>query len=156
MRIQEVITKGKMLGFFKSNSHNYYWLQLSMYTWRKKHFLIGCKGDMFCCQTFEVWSRLLLSSFCFCSTKYSLQEFLDIKASVLFRSKKYAWKLRKKVIWTERTDQKHTNNLPLVQQFALTAIKLQMFGGKTRHVLHPIRTCFFVSCPLLDATDRNF
>ena len=39
-------------------------------------------------------------------------------------------------------------------QFSLTAVKLQMFGGKTRHVWHPIRTCFFfVSCPRLDATD---
>ena len=28
--------------------------------------------------------------------------------------------------------------------------------SKTRYVLHPIRTCFFVSCPLLDATEGNF
>lgn len=46
----------------------------------------------------------------------------------------------------ECTDQKHTNNLPLVQQFALTAITLQMFGGQRRYVL----------CLLLDATDGNF
>ena len=26
------------------------------------------------------------------------------------------------------------SNLPLVRQFALMAVKLQMFGGKTRHV----------------------
>ena len=39
--------------------------------------------------------------------------------------------------------------------FALTAFKLQMFGGKTRHVLHPIRTCFFLSCPLLDANEGS-
>ena len=39
------------------------------------------------------------------------------------------------------------NNLALAQQFALTAfngyfiyVKLQMFGSKTRHVWHPIRT----------------
>ena len=38
---------------------------------------------------------------------------------------------------------------------ALTAVKLQMFGGKTPHVWHPIRTCFFVSCPRLDATDGS-
>ena len=75
---------------------------------KKKHVLIGYKGDMFCCQTFEVWSRQLLSTFCFCSTKYSLQEFLDVKASTLFPSKKYAWQLRKKEIWTECGDQKHT------------------------------------------------
>ena len=39
---------------------------------------------------------------------------------------------------------------------ALTTVKLQLFGSKTRdvwHVWHPIRTCLFVSCPLLDATD---
>ena len=28
---------------------------------------------------------------------------------------------------------KHINNLPLERQFALMAVKLQMFGGKTRH-----------------------
>ena len=27
--------------------------------------------------------------------------------------------------------------------FALTAVKLQMFGSKACHVWHPIRTCFF-------------
>ena len=51
-------------------------------------------------------------------------------------------------------DQKHMNNVPLARQrAALTAVKLQMFGGKTRHVWQPIRTWFFVSCPRLDATD---
>ena len=56
----------------------------------------------------------------------------------------------------ERADQKQINNLPLARQFALTTVKLQLFGSKTRdvwHVWHPIRTCLFVSCPLLDATD---
>ena len=38
---------------------------------------------------------------------------------------------------------------------ALTAVKLQMFGSKIRHVWHAIRTCFFVSCPRLDATNGN-
>ena len=28
-----------------------------------------------------------------------------------------------------------------------------MFGGKTGHVWHPIRACFFVFCPCLDVTD---
>ena len=44
----------------------------------------------------------------------------------------------------------------MARQFALTTVKLQLFGSKTRdvwHVWHPIRTCLFVSCPLLDATD---
>ena len=45
--------------------------------------------------------------------------------------------------------------LALARQFALTAVKLQMFGGKTCHVWHPIRTRFFVSCPRLDATDGS-
>ena len=61
----------------------------------------------------------------------------------------------KNELWAERADQKHINNLPLARQFALTAVKLQMFGGKTCHVWHPIRTCFFVSCSHLDATDGN-
>ena len=56
----------------------------------------------------------------------------------------------------ERADQKQINNLPLARQFVLTTVKLQLFGSKTRdawHVWHPIRTCLFVSCPRLDATD---
>ena len=64
-------------------------------------------------------------------------------------------KVEKNELWAERADQKHTNNLPLARQFALTAVKLQMFGGKTCHVWHPIRTCFFVSCSHLDATDGS-
>lgn len=41
-------------------------------------------------------------------------------------------------------DQKHINNLPQAQQFNLTAVKLQMFGAKTRHAkqigtMHPQR-----------------
>ena len=43
-----------------------------------------------------------------------------------------------------------------MRQFVLTAVKLLMFGGKTRHVWHSIRTRFFVSCPRLDATDGIF
>ena len=42
---------------------------------------------------------------------------------------------------------------PLAQQFALTALKLQMFGDQTCHVYHSIRTCFLVSCPRLNAID---
>ena len=41
-------------------------------------------------------------------------------------------------------------------QFVLTTVKLLMFGGKTRHVWHSIRTRFFVLCPRLDATDGIF
>ena len=62
-------------------------------------------------------------------------------------------KVQKNEIWAERVDQKHINNLALARQFALTTVKLQMFGGKTRHVWHPIRTRCFVSCPRLDAAD---
>ena len=40
-----------------------------------------------------------------------------------------------------------------MQQFALTAFKLQMFDGKTCHVWCPIRACFFVFCPGSYATD---
>ena len=51
--------------------------------------------------------------------------------------------VQKNEIWAERTDQKHRNNLPLARQFAFMAVKLQIFGGKTRHVWHPFRTWFF-------------
>ena len=52
-------------------------------------------------------------------------------------------------IWAEGVGQKHINNLALARQFALTAVKLQMF------VWYPIRTCFFVSRPRLDGTDGS-
>ena len=61
--------------------------------------------------------------------------------------------VKKSEIWAERADQKHLNNLALAWQVALTAVKLHMFCGKIRHVWHPIRTWFFVSCPRSDATD---
>ena len=64
-------------------------------------------------------------------------------------------KIEKNKRWAGRADQEHVNNLPLARQFALTAVKLLMFGGKTSHVWHPIRTRCFVSCPRLDATDGN-
>ena len=72
---------------------------------------------------------------------------------MLFLSEKYAWRLRKMKYERNALIKSTMNNLPLARQFALTAVKLQMFGGKTRHVWHPIRTCFFVSCSRLDATD---
>ena len=135
-------------------------LHLSVYTWGKKQVLIGCKSGMFWRQTFEVWSRRLLSTWliCFCSTKSVLARFLDVKNNFGGKcavSDREMWlKVVKNEIWAERADQKQINNLPLAWQFALTAVKLQTFGDKTRHVWHPITTCFFfVSCPRLDATD---
>ena len=45
------------------------------------------------------------------------------------------------------------SNLPLVRQFALMAVKLQMFDGKTRHFATLLEHVFFVSCPCLDASN---
>ena len=45
------------------------------------------------------------------------------------------------------------NKLPLVRQFALMAVKLQMFGGKTCHVATLLEHVYFVPCPCLDASD---
>ena len=63
---------------------------------------------------------------------------------MLFLSEKYACKLRK--MKYER-NALIKDNLALARQFALTAfngcfiyVKQKMFGGKTRHVWHPIRT----------------
>ena len=47
-------------------------------------------------------------------------------------------KVKKNEIRVERIDQKHINNVALTRQFALMAVKLQMFGSKTRHVWHLI------------------
>ena len=65
-------------------------------------------------------------------------------------------KVEKNEIWAESADQKHINNLPLPRQFALTAVKLQMFGGKTHHVWHPIRTCFFCLVSTLRCNRRYY
>ena len=44
-------------------------------------------------------------------------------------------------IWADKLVKNIINNLPLVWQVALTAVKLQV-DGKTCHVKHPIRTSF--------------
>ena len=63
--------------------------------------------------------------------------------------------VKKNEIWPERADQKHINNFALARQFALTAVKLQMFGGKTRHVWHHFCLVSTFRCnrryPLCDA-----
>ena len=132
-------------------------LHLSVYTWGKKHVLTGCKRTMFCSQTFEGWSTRLLSTwFVFAQQNILCKNFQTLrinsggKCAVSEREK--CPQFLKNEIWAERADQKHINNLALAWQFALTAVKLQMFGGKTRHVWHPIRTWFFVPCPRSDAT----
>ena len=114
---------------------------------KKKHVLIGCKYDMFCHQTLEVQRMRMLSTwFVFaqqnilCKNFWTLRIISSGKCAVPERE--IFLKVEKNEIWAERADQKHINNLPLAQQFALTAVKLQMFGGKTHHVCHPIRTCF--------------
>ena len=57
--------------FLCQTFRTYRQLHLSVYT-RGKNVLIGCKHDMFCRQTFDVWSRQLLSTwFCFLSDKYA-------------------------------------------------------------------------------------
>ena len=97
---------------------------------------------------------------CFRSTKYSLQEFLDVKNNlwrqVLFL-REICLKVEKNEIWAELADQKHINNSPLARQFALMAVKLQLLAAK--HVmsstLNVLEHVFFVSCPRLDATDGN-
>ena len=47
-------------------------------------------------------------------------------------------------------------NLPSVlpvRPFALVAVKLQMFGGKTCHLTTLLEHVFFGTCPCLDATN---
>ena len=90
---------------------------------------------------------------CFCSTKHSLQEFLDIKnnfleASVLFLSKKYgALRVEKNEIWVEHAGQKQNKQLTVGATVCFNGCQ-QMFGCKTRHV-----ATLFVLCPRLDASD---
>ena len=75
---------------------------------------------------------------------------------MLSLSEKICLKVEKNEIGAKRADQKRVNNLPLARQFVLTAVRLQMFAHKACHVWPAIRTCFFVSCRRLDATDGNF
>ena len=125
---------------------------------RKKQVLIGRKHDMFCHQTFEVWSRRLLSTwFVFAQQNILCKNFWTLRilsgGKCAVSEREICLKVEKNEIWAESADQKHINNLPLARQFALTAVKIQMFGGKTRHVWHLFRTCFIVSCTRLDATN---
>ena len=74
----------------------------------------------------------------FLLNKIFLQEVLDVK-NTFGRQVCCFWarnslKVEKNEIWAESADQKHINNLPLARQFALTAVEIDMFGGKTRHV----------------------
>ena len=57
---------------------------------------------------------------------------------MLFLSEKMPENWNKMKYERNTQDQKHMNNLPLARQFALMALKLQMFGGKTCHAWHPI------------------
>ena len=107
---------------------------------------------------FEVWSTRLLSTwFVFAQQNILCKNFQTLRiisgGKCAVSEREIYLQVKKNEIWAERADQKHINNLALAWQFALTAVKLQMFGGKTRHVSHPIRTWFFVSCPRSDATD---
>ena len=64
---------------------------------------------------------------------------------MVFLGEKYVRKLRKMKNERNALIKKHINNFPLARQFALTAFKLQMFGGKKRHVRHPIGESFVTS-----------
>ena len=113
---------------------------------RKKHVRTGSKHDMFCRQTCEVWSKRLLL-ICCRSSKYSLQEFLDVKNN-FWRQVCCFWARNMPESWEKWNMSgahwsKTYKQLTFGVTVALTAVKLQMFGGKTRHVWHPNRTCFF-------------
>ena len=120
---------------------------------RKKHVLIGCKCDMFWHQTFKVWCRQLLSTwFVFthqnilCKNFWTLRLISGDKCAV--SEQEICLRVEKNEIWAECASQNKIINLPLVRPFGLMAVKLEMFGGKTRHV-----ATLFVSCPCLDASD---
>ena len=93
---------------------------------RKRHVLIGCKHGMFCRQTFEVWSRRLLSTwFVFAQQKILCKKFLTLRIISGGKCAVSEWEIRLKVekneIWgrAERADQKHMKNLPLARQRAV-------------------------------------
>ena len=96
---------------------------------------------------------------CFRSTKkFVAKNFLEVKNNFWrqvccfwARNRPKSWEK-----WNMRQSGTHWSKTFVQLTFgataALTAVKLQMFGGKTRHVWQPIRTWFFVSCPRLDVT----
>ena len=53
---------------------------------------------------------------------------------MLFLNDKYAWKLRKMKYKQNALVKNIYTTYLLARQFALKVVKLQMFGGKTRHV----------------------
>ena len=92
-------------------------LHLSGYTWGKKKWIIGCKHDMFWPNIQSLEYAAVVDLICFHSTKYSLQEFLDV--SNIISGGKCAvseWEIKclrvkKSEIWAERAGQKHNKQL---------------------------------------------
>ena len=82
---------------------------------RKRHVLIfGCKHDMFCCLTFEVCSKRMLST-CFVFA----QQYIISGGKCAVSEPEICPKVEKNEIWAECTDQKLINNLSLAWQFCL-------------------------------------
>ena len=132
------------------------------------------KHDVFCRQTFEVWqplkqtvvSKVKLFT-CFWSARSAHLLFFSIFSNIS-RSETahlFLWIIRwsfttpeillNVLRWTFCWKQIESTNSCLLCTwiFVQRHPKLQQFGGKTCHVFHPFRLCFFVTCTRLDATD---
>ena len=123
---------------------------------------IGCKHDMFWRQTFEVWSRRLLStSFVFAQqNKLFFVELLEVKNN-FWRQACCFWAENMPESWEKWNRgwtcwSKTCKQLTFGGTVCFNGCQTQMFADKTCHVWPPIRTRFFVSSPRLDATDGNF
>ena len=105
---------------------------------RKKHAIITCKHDSFGAKHSKFGVADVAGLICFCSTKSSLQEFLDVK-NTFWRQVCCFWARNMPASW-EKWNKLMSVTCWSGATVCLTAVKIQMFGGKTRHVWHATRT----------------
>ena len=136
-------------------------LHLGVYTWRKN---MTCSAWH---QTVEVWGGVRRMLTCKVGSCLSIWFVFDQQQhfhrkmlrriygvlklqKIIFKSnwavseREISLKIEKNKRQVGRADQKHVNNLTLAATVCFKGC--QMFGGQTRHVWHPIRTRFFLSC----------
>ena len=127
----------------------YCWLHISLNKW----------GINYSSNWVQTWHVLLPSIqsleqavvvdfICFCSTKYSLQEFLGVKNN-FWKQVCFFWVRNVPGSWEKwNMSRMHWSKTYKQPSFGMTVC---FNGYQTLNVWrHPVRTCFFVSCPCLD------
>ena len=134
------------------SSQTYHWLHLSLNKWG-----INCSSNWV--QTWHVLlpsiqsleQAVVVDLICFRSTKYSLQEFLDVKNN-FWKHVCFFWARNARESW-EKWNMSRAHRSKTYEQLAF-GMTVCFNGCQTLNIWRqPVRTCFLVSCPRLDATD---